>query len=229
MILQISDVKKKLQELYGEILENVEKSKEDNEEKLRVLTINTFINFFKEFGIDLTEFIELEKTSIGTIKIKGRIDALYGLCIIEFKKVGLLSSKNQRKKFTNQVIGKYLNPFPHKKRDSIVATIFDGKFLIFVRWDKERNDWIDDVMPFNEFALFEWVLLLTGTLKKRASIETLKRDFGLSSRIAREFIVVFYRKLIHTLSNNGRVRMLFDEWDKTFRYIFMGAYLMRIR
>src|SRR5271157_1301247 len=64
----------------------------------------------------------------------------------------------------------------------------------------------------------------TGSLTKISySPESLHRDFSIEASPARDLIMCLYRLLSENLESNSKVFSSFDEWDKTFRYIYGGV------
>jgi len=222
-ILNITEIKKRVDTLFEEINKAVEKSKFSNEEKLKIEVLTVFNDFFKQQEIDFSSFIDYEVSKIGTLKIKGRIDALYGSLIIEFKKYNLLSKEKDLKKSIKQVNEKYLDKIPKSAKKNFIGIIFDGKQIVFIIYNPDTDNWIYDLKKFNMYALYDWLLLLSGLFKKTISHFALKNDFSLETALARDFITILYQQLDKNIGSNQRINMLFSEWDKTFRYIYGGV------
>ena len=222
-LFNLSKIEENFQDLLVDLKEGIKLSEFANEEKLKIETEKRLYHFLKLHGIDLSSISEYEAGSIGTIKIKGRTDALYGSLILEFKKYNLLSTEAGFKEALKQVNKKYLSAIPESKRASFCAIIFDGVKLIFIKWDQKVLGWDHKIKEFNENSLYDWILTLSGARKKQVSASILRKDFAIDKDVAVNFISTFYDKLIHNLNNgHERVSMLFNEWDKTFRYIYGG-------
>jgi type I restriction-modification system DNA methylase subunit len=222
-ILNINEIKRKIDDLYEDLSNAVEKSKFAREEKLKIEVITVFTQFFKQYDIDFTKFIDYEVSTIGTVKIKGRIDALYGSLIIEFKKYNKLSTSKELEKAKKQINEKYLDKIPKKAKKNYVGIIFDGKNIVFIKYDQENNSWKTDCRTFDVFTLYDFLLLLSGLFKKTMSSNFLKQDFSMETELAKDVITILYIKLNENLDKNKRIRILFSEWDKTFRYIYGGV------
>ena len=91
--IDLQAIKKSLRELYQNILQAVEDSKEAKEEKLKILVEGELIAYFKKQGYELSKIVEYDTSSIGAVKIRGFPDAVYGLLITDYKRYGLLSRK----------------------------------------------------------------------------------------------------------------------------------------
>ncbi len=200
----------------------IQLSKQANEEKLKILTILEFDKFFQRFGINLKETADYEQTSIGGIKLKGRGDVLSGTLVMEFKIYNLLKTESEFQKAINQVKKKYLEPIDKKTASNFTAVIFDGETIAFFKYDEKLQKWRYKAKPFNDFTLHDWVLLISKTIKVPISSRVLKNSFSIESQLAEKFISTLYSKLTKNVNSNKRVKMLFDEWDKSFSYIYGG-------
>jgi len=222
-ILNLDEIRKNINNLFGEINRAVEKSKFSNEEKLKIEVLTVFSNFFKQHDIEFSDYVDYEVSKIGTLKINGRIDALYGSLIVEFKKYNLLSKERDLRSALKQVNEKYLDKLPKSARKNFVGIIFDGKQIIFIDYNPDKDKWVYDIRKFSVYVLYDWLLLFSGLFKKTISYQSLKNDFSLDTSLARDFITILYQQLNKNLSSNQRINMLFSEWDKTFRYIYGGV------
>lgn len=197
-------------------------SKQSNEEKLKTLIIIEFDKFFRNFGISLNEIVDYEQTSLGGIKLKGRTDILSGSLIMEFKKYNLLKNSTEYKKALKQVKEKYLKPIDRRIAKNITAVLFDGETVVFIQFNEKLQKWRITRKQFNDFVLHDWVLLISKTIKIPISSKALKQSFSIQTQLAEEFISVLYSKLNKNIKSNQRVKMLFNEWDKSFSYIYGG-------
>jgi len=197
-------------------------SKTSGEEKLKINAILEFDKFFNKFGIELRDYFDYEQTSSGGIKLKGRTDILSGSLIMEFKTYSKLDSPTEYKKALKQVIEKYLEPIDKRMASRFNAVIFDGKTTVFISFDDKKQTWRTSKKTFNNFTLYDWVLLISRTLKIPISSQKLKDSFSIQNQLAINFISVCYQKLIQNIDKNQRIKMLFNEWDKNFSYIYGG-------
>jgi len=222
-ILNINEIREKINALFEEINVAVEKSKFSSEEKLKIEVLTVFSSFFKQHDIDFSNFIDYEVSKIGTLKIKGRLDALYGSLIIEFKIYDSLSKERKLNDAIKQVYEKYLNQIPIEQRKHFVGIIFDGKQTVIIDYNPDKKKWEPKTRKFNVSVLYDWLLLLSGLFKRTISHQSLKNDFSLETALGKDFITILYQQLNQNITSNQRVRMLFNEWDKTFRYIYGGV------
>ena len=173
-------------------------------------------------GIDLTSKVQYEASNIGgTAKITGRIDALYGNVVIEYKKYGILNKKSILNKGIKQLREQYLDKLQEKIKPKFIGILFDGVSIIFIKFNKNTSSWEERYELFNQDNLYEWILYITGSSKKQVTPKILKNDFSLNQNYVTNFIHQLYEKLI--TSQNDRVNMLYNEWVKTFRYIYGGV------
>lgn len=222
-ILKIKEGKEAFEKLYSELLKVIESCKYSSEAKLRQLTEERINGFLRKFGIDLTNIREYESGSIGLMKVKGRTDALYSNLVIEFKKHNLLSSNAELKSAIKQIREQYLEKVDDNRKANFVGIVFDGKKIIFIKYDTREKTWTESIKDFSENSLFDWILLLVGVKKKQVHPLLLRKDFSTDSPVIRKHITVLYNKLCFALDNgHARAKILFKEWDKTFRYIYGG-------
>lgn len=220
------DIKSKREEfekLYLDMLTVINTCAHSSEAKLRQLTEEKLNNFLIKFGIDLTNFREYETSHIGLIKLNGRTDALYSNLVIEFKRYNLLASNSELNFALKQIKERYLDKILQERKKNFAGIIFDGKTIIFINYDEINNVWKESIKEFSENTLFDWILLLSGVNKKQAHPDLLTRDFSIDSIVVKNFISVLYKRLCYALDNgNSRVKVLFNEWGKSFRYIYGG-------
>jgi len=222
MTLDLHGNRQSLTELYQNLLRVIEDSRDAKEEKLKIMVESELHAYFKKHQYDLSEIVEYDTSSIGSVKIKGFPDAVYGLLIFDYKRYGRLS-----REFESIFLDykkKYLDPLPEKRRSSFQGILFDGKSIAFIKYSNEKKEWEKEIQDFSENSLYDWLLLLIGASKKQVSARLLKRDFALGRSISRKMVSVFYEKLTkYVKQDRSRVKMLFDEWDKSFRYIYGGV------
>lgn len=221
-LLDYNQVKSTYSDLSKGLKQAIQLSRESNEEKLKILTIQEFDKFFGHFGIFLNKIVDYEQTSIGGIKLKGRGDILSGSLIMEFKTYNLLKKPAEYKKAISQVKEKYLAPIDTRIAKNFTAILFDGETAVFIGFDEKSQTWKPIRKHFNDFVIHDWVLLISKTLKVPISARTLKQSFSIQTPLAEQFISILYSKLNKGVKTNQRVKMLFDEWDKSFSYIYGG-------
>ena len=91
--------------------------------------------------------------------------------------------------------------------------IFEGKKIVFVKYDIKNQNWLEKIKDFSENSLFDWILLLVGVKKKQVHPALLRRDFAIDSPVIRKHITVLYKKLCSALDNgHERAKVLIKEW-----------------
>jgi type I restriction-modification system DNA methylase subunit len=221
-LLDYEQVKESYSNLSKGMKQVIQLSKQSNEEKLKTLTIVEFDKFFCNFGIFLNQIADYEQTSIGGIKLKGRGDIFSGSLIMEFKIYNLLKTETEYQKALKQVKEKYLAPIDKRIAKNFTAILFDGETTVFIKYNEKQEKWIATKKQFNDFVLHDWVLLISKTIKIPISSKALKQSFSIQTQLAERFISILYKKLSKNVKSNQRVKMLFDEWDKSFSYIYGG-------
>ena len=176
-ILNLREIQNKINNLFNDLNNAIEKSRFSNEEKLKIEVLTVFNGFFKEHEIDFSSFIDYEVSKIGTLKINGRLDALYGSLVIEFKQYNYLSNKTQLEEALKQVKDKYLDKLPKPLRKNFVAIIFDGKHIVFINYDSDKDKWAHSFRKFDIYTLYDWLVFLSGLFKKIITAQSLKTTF----------------------------------------------------
>jgi len=150
-------------------------------------------------------------------KRKGRIDALYGGVIIEYKAPGKLRDKNtlenaigQVKRYiTSEAGSEELYPY-------YLGVVFDGYTIVFVRYWRGSFRTIGP-LPFNEESLEYLLDAIRGLTRKPLEAETLLKDFGPKSETAHKALKAFYNSLENPKSE--RTELLFEDWRRIFSQV----------
>jgi len=221
MNFNIPTIQENFNVFYNDISIGINASINQSEEKLKTETERRILDYLKSFGIDLTSLVQYESSNLGLLKIQGRMDALYGSVIIEYKKYSLLDSKKELIKACNQLKNKYLAKVTENLKEKYIGILFDGKTIVFYKYNSKNEDWVEEKEIFNEDSLHTWLLYLSGSVKKEVSPLLLKNDFSLNKTVPINFITSLYNNFIK--SDSSRVSMLYNEWDKTFRYVYGGV------
>ncbi len=222
ILYDIEKIQDDFEKLYLSLCEGIKISQNQSEEKLKIEFEKRLYHFLKLYDIDLSKISHYEESSIGIIKIEGRADAVWGNIIVEFKKVGVLKNNQKLASAIKQISNQYLNAMPIDRRESFIGIVFDGIKIVFVRWNSKTAQWESNTKNFDIIALYDWILLLSGATKKQVSPIYLNQDFSLDSDTAVTLISTLYNKLEMNF-HDERISMLFNEWDKTFRYIYGGV------
>jgi len=144
----------------------------------------------------------------------GRIDALYGHVIIEYKTVGKLSNESDIQKAKEQVI-KYIKDKSGESEWSRYLGVIISDKVAFVRYDTRNGQWIMRG-PYNigREVIIKLIEAFKGLSRKSLNVDNLVADFGPASAITRRAINLLYSKLIN--ENNPRTKLLFEDWMRLF-------------
>ncbi|WP_214738269.1 N-6 DNA methylase [Exiguobacterium sp. s162] len=166
--------------------------------------------------------IELEGNHEYTV-FKGRIDTLYGRVNLEYKKPGSINSENSHSNnqaYINEV-KKQIKGLAKKEKielSSILGIIFDGNFIIYVKY--LNTDWsVSKPEETNTESLRKlFTRLFSLTMDKAVSINNLVKDFGIEGSLTKGSVKVFYNHLLRNMERSD-VKILFDQWKSLFREV----------
>lgn len=138
MKFNINEIKNKFSNFYKDIEFGIECSQNESEEKLKAEIERRILNYLKTFNLDLSTIVQYETSEIGFTKISGRIDALYGNVIIEYKKYALLDNEKELNKALKQLKDKYLNKVTSRLKSKYIGILFDGKNIAFYKYNLKK-------------------------------------------------------------------------------------------
>ncbi len=243
-MVRLDDVSKKILKAAREV-ELLKGSEEDL--KVRIESILEQ-HVWSKLGVPKPRYEYLVDT--GTyVRSYGRIDALYGLTIFEYKKPGVLKTKERdkairklkeeyipgllREKWVKGLISKAKE---RKLSPRIIGIIFDGYRAIFVEYHIETGVYvIDPPVGFYDLSSEKGVEYLrriirsvVASYRKKLDAKILASDFGYMSEVAKDVVKTFYYKLVNPSSE--KTKALFDEWFRTISqaYPISGEELRRI-
>ena len=185
----------------------------NNEEDLRINTEHIIKNVLDRLGI--ANYVHYEfRTGKGTL-VEGRIDALYGQVVIEYEKPGTFEQPAGFKHAKEQVIG-YIEQLTPSVEDyqKYFGVVLDGCQIGFVRF---RKSWVSEgPYPVNGHTILTFLEALRGLRRKALRVESLNKDLGAGSPIAKTIVNVFYEALNRNKGHNNKVEVLFDDWKRVF-------------
>jgi SAM-dependent methyltransferase len=180
-------------------------------------------------------------------KTHGRVDALYGLVIFEYKKPGELERTGARDEAVKKMVNEYI---PGLLKDSyikslmeevkrsghsprIVGVIWDGYSVVFLEYNPEDEQTKIDPRvgqyELNIPTMRRIVRAVIATYKKRLDAGVIASDFGYKSDLVERAGVVktLYMKLE---SPTDKTRHLYEEWLKLTSQAFAisGTELSRL-
>ncbi|MBN2543372.1 N-6 DNA methylase [bacterium] len=186
----------------------------DSEEDLRVETAKIIEEFRKTAKI---EHLRLHnEVTIG----KGKADAVYNYIIIEYKKPGRLTTRNDSPG-NREVIGQLKQRFgdlekeENRKIEKLFGVGFDGYKFIFIRYRNQKWE-VDNPIPVTPYTTerFLRALLALAVKGKAFQPDYLTGDFGSQSQLSQQGIYTFYKAITHT--DNMKAKTLFKQWKLLF-------------
>jgi len=156
----------------------------------------------------------------------GRIDALYGLTIFEYKRPNELRKSNVRDEAIRKLRDEYI---PYLLNDSeiykhikaieerglipiIAGIIWDGYNVIFCEYNIKTKEFKHSpLIELNEEVLRKIIGTVIATYKKKIDARILASDFGYKSKVAHLVVKTFYEKLNNP---SERTKKIFEEWIK---------------
>lgn len=187
-----------------------------NEEELRHNVSKILDEVAREFGVSgrfEKSTFRLESNKIS----RGRIDALYGGVIIEYKSPGKLKDRSVLESALEQVNGYIRSEAGNEEfYPYYLGVVFDGYKIAFVRyWGGEFKV----LGPFDfTFEAFEHLVdAFRGLTRKPLDAETLLKDFGPRSLTTEHALKAFYKALEKPKSE--RTELLFEDWRRIFSQV----------
>lgn len=151
-----------------------------------------------------------------TLVSGARSDALYGHVIVEYKAPGKLSSLRDIQIAKEQVIRYIQSEAGSKSEWARYLGVIISDRIAFIKYDPRNDSWmLRGPYDIRREVIVKLVEALRGLRRKNLDINSLVKDFGPQSQIAKESIKLLYNKLIK--SKNPRVRTLFEDWMRLFK------------
>lgn len=154
---------------------------------------------------------------------EGRVDTLYSLVVIEYKKPGRLENSNSasgNKEVIDQIKQRFRDLATEHKRqlEQIFGVGIDGKRMIFVRY-KAKEFEISAAMELDtqSISIFLKRLSTLGLAKKPFVSKFLVRDFGGESALAHDIVQQFVESIFNL--RRKRAKKLFDQWSVMYREV----------
>jgi hypothetical protein len=179
----------------------------------------------------------------------GRVDALYGLTVFEYKRPGALRTRERDEavnKLKNVYIPKLLGEdwvrdLLSRARQAglsprLLGVILDGYGVVFVEYHVETGEFrVEPSVGFYDLRsergvdyIRRVIRSVLATYRKKIDARVLASDFGYQSGIAKKAVRALYRALTNPRSE--RTRRLFEEWLKAVSqaYPISGEELRKI-
>ena len=148
----------------------------------------------------------------------GRVDALYGHLIIEYKAPGKLSKSQEINKAKEQLIGYIKKEANVEERYGLFLGVILCDKIAFVKYDSKTRDWpLRGAYELNKESVLRLIEAIRGLKRKKLAVDELMRDFGPRSSLTEKTVKVLYEKLM--VSNNRRTEALFNDWKRVFSQV----------
>jgi len=148
----------------------------------------------------------------------GRLDALYGHVIIEYKAPGKLSGGFNIAKAKEQIISYIKKEAKIKEEYRLFLGVILSDKIAFVKYDFKVKDWmVKGPYDLNKESVLRLIEAIRGLRRKKLTVDELLMDFGPTSSIAKKAVKALYYKV--TNSKSPKVKALFNDWKRLFSQV----------
>jgi SAM-dependent methyltransferase len=151
----------------------------------------------------------------------GKADAVFNRLVIEYERPGVLKkSPDAATRHAIQQVKDYLEGLAkkeHRQVERLAGVVFDGHFLIFVRFASGK--WVvEDPVEVNEHSLARFLTWLAGLSSGIAlTAANLNRDFSIEQHRTKDILRGLFQALGPALDRHGGlVPKLFEQWRLFF-------------
>ena len=152
----------------------------------------------------------------------GRADAVFNRLVIEYERPGVLKkSQDQATRHAIDQVKNYITGLSRKERhrmDRLGGVVFDGRFLIFVRF--VDGQWTEEPpLEVNTHSLERFLTWLSGLSSGLAlTAERLEEDFSIEQLRTQNILRSLYQALVQALASCERTAafLLFEQWRMFF-------------
>ncbi|MEM5868179.1 MAG: N-6 DNA methylase, partial [Candidatus Aenigmatarchaeota archaeon] len=100
----------------------------------------------------------------------------------------------------------------------LLGVALDGFKIGFVRYSVRLNDWdVEKPVDVNSSSVLKLLEAIRGLARKPLDADLLIKELGPGSRIAKDAVKVFYKRVMN--AKTERTRMLFDDWRRVFSQV----------
>lgn len=184
------------------------------EEDLRIRVENILRRVCEPLSIPWARY------ELTTVVGQRRSDALYGNVIIEYEKPNSFKTVAGFNKAVEQLKA-YIREEAQRARlhlKRFLGVALDGFKIGFVRYSVRLNDWdVEKPVDVNSSSVLKLLEAIRGLARKPLDADLLIKELGPGSRIAKDAVKVFYKRVIS--ARTERTRMLFDDWRRVFSQV----------
>lgn len=177
------------------------------EEDIKIAFETSFKNYLPNYGIVYDASYEKKVKS-------GRIDAIFGHIILEYKEPNKLSSKAAYNKAVKQTLGYIDSEASLGDRHRYISVLLDGYHIGFVRYRLDGTIEDSGCLIFNKDTLVTLITYFHSLNFKALTAENILSDFGPNKdntiNTVRSLWMLFRRQ------KNSRTNMFFQEWKRLF-------------
>jgi len=208
------DIEVSAAEIAEEMKQAAQESITEEDVKIRIEHILR-IKVFDPLKIPVARY---ERTTV----VSGlRSDALYGRVVLEYEppnkfktKSGFENAIEQTKKYIMEEAESSKLPV-HR----FFGVALDGLHMGFVRYSQRLKDWEVSEKPIevNRYTVVKFLEAVRGLARKPLDADLLIKDLGPGSKVAKNAVNIFYRKIIN--AKTERAKMLFNDWRRVFSQV----------
>jgi len=148
----------------------------------------------------------------------GRVDALYGHVVIEYKAPGKLLKDADIAKAKKQVIDYIKKEAEAEDRYKLFLGVILCDKIAFVKYDTKTKYWLlRGPYELSRETVLRLIEALRGLRKKKLAVDNLLNDFGPGSLTTKNAVRIFYIKV--TKSRSPKVKALFNDWRRVFSQV----------
>jgi len=185
-----------------------------SEEDLRIRVENILRRVCEPLGIPWARY------ELTTVVGQRRSDALYGNVIIEYEKPNSFRTTAGFDRAVEQ-LKEYIREEAQRARlplNRFLGVALDGFRIGFVRYSVRFDDWdVEKPVAVNSYSVLKLLEAIRGLARKPLDADLLIKELGPGSRIAKDAVKVFYKRVLD--ARTERTRMLFDDWRRVFSQV----------
>ncbi len=183
-----------------------------SEEDLRIGFEQVLRDYLRDQGI---EFQAAPRHEVSLVS--GRLDALFGTVIIEYKRPGILSTVAEQERAKEQ-LKRYISDLASSTPpERIAGFATDGFQIALVRRSGAR--WLEgDFLDVSDYTLAELVRYLRALHRLPLTPDFLVKQFGPQSERAASALRLFFQRF--SRSRSSKVHALYKEWVRVFGVVY---------
>lgn len=183
-----------------------------SEEDLRIGFEQVLRDYLRDQGI---EFQVAPRHEVSMVS--GRVDALFGTVIIEYKRPGTLSTAAEQERAKEQLKRYILDLASSTPLERIAGFATDGFQIALVRRSGTR--WREgDFLDLSDYTLGELIRYLRALHRLPLTPDFLVKQFGPQSERAASALRLFYQRF--SRSRSSKVHALYKEWVRVFGVVY---------